>query len=109
LEDTQILSDYQPPIWHHRVSWCLPAHWRAWEYHHVDNIAVTTIAAPVPPVSVTNSPATSIQTTSATLGGSIAGGNIAGVTIFYGRQMRDECGHVGEQHLFGATKRGVQQ
>lgn len=58
----------------------------AWEYHHVDNIAVTTIAAPVQPVGVTNSPATAIGTASATLGGSIlsTGGNLAGVTIFYG-------------------------
>jgi uncharacterized repeat protein (TIGR03806 family) len=58
----------------------------AWEYHHVDNIAVTTIAAPVQPVNVTNSPATGIQTTSATLGGGVVatGGNLGTVTLFYG-------------------------
>lgn len=58
----------------------------SWEYHHVDNIAVTTIAVPVAPVGVTNSPATGIQTTAATLGGRIlaTGVNLGGVTIFYG-------------------------
>jgi uncharacterized repeat protein (TIGR03806 family) len=58
----------------------------AWENHHVDNIAVTTIAAPVLRAAVSNSPATAVQTTSATLGGSIlaTGGSLAGVTIFYG-------------------------
>jgi uncharacterized repeat protein (TIGR03806 family) len=58
----------------------------SYEYHHVDNIAITTIAVPVVPVAVTNSPATGIQTTSATLGGKILGNgaNLAGVTIFYG-------------------------
>src|SRR5207302_10362157 len=43
----------------------------AWEYHHVDNIAITTIAAPVQAVGVTNLPATAIQTTSATLNGQV--------------------------------------
>ena len=58
----------------------------AWEYHHVDNITITTIAVPVLPVAVTNLPASSIQTTAATLGGGIAGNgaNVAGVTLFYG-------------------------
>lgn len=58
----------------------------AWEYHHVDNIAITTIAVPVLAVAVTNSPATAVQTTSATVGGSVLanGVNLAGVTVFYG-------------------------
>src|SRR5262249_55837645 len=38
----------------------------AWEFHHVDNIAVTTIAAPVQPVGGTNSPPTPIHPTSPT-------------------------------------------
>src|SRR5581483_4482950 len=58
----------------------------AWEYHHVDNITVSTIAVPVAPVAVTNSPAKGVGTTSATLGGTILGngGTLAGVTVFYG-------------------------
>jgi hypothetical protein len=58
----------------------------AWEYQHVDNIAISTIAVPVQPVAVTNSPTAGIQTTSATLGGGVVGnsGDLAGVTIFYG-------------------------
>ena len=56
------------------------------EYHHVDNIVVSTITAPVAAVSVTNGPATAIQTTAATLNGKIlgTGADLAGVTIFYG-------------------------
>jgi hypothetical protein len=58
----------------------------AWEFQHVDNIAISTVAVPVAAVAVSNSPASSIQTTSALLGGQLvnAGGNLAGVTIFYG-------------------------
>ncbi|HVV70800.1 MAG TPA: PA14 domain-containing protein, partial [Verrucomicrobiae bacterium] len=58
----------------------------SWEYHHVDNIAITTIAAPVPPVTVANVPAADIQTASATLGGKITSGagSLAGVTLYYG-------------------------
>jgi uncharacterized repeat protein (TIGR03806 family) len=87
-KNTLILANYQ-------LSSYLPSPGRlvftgrtggSWEYHHVDNIAVTTIAAPVPPVAVTNSPATGIQTTSATLGGSVisSNGSLGSVTIFYG-------------------------
>ncbi len=58
----------------------------AWEFHDVDNIAISTIAVPVQPVGLTNAPATGIQTTAATLGGSVVanGLNLAGVTLFYG-------------------------
>ena len=86
-KNTLILSNYQTSY--------LPSPGRlvfagrtggAWEYHHVDNIAISTVAAPVLPVAVTNSPASDIQTTSATLGGKVSGksGDLAGVTFFYG-------------------------
>jgi uncharacterized repeat protein (TIGR03806 family) len=58
----------------------------AWEYHHVDNIAITTVPLPLQAVGVTNFPATAIQTRAATLNGQVlaTNGNLGGVTIYYG-------------------------
>src|SRR5579883_2218359 len=86
-KDTLILSNYQTSY--------VPSPGRlvfagrtggSWEFHQVDNIAITTIAVPVKPVAVTNAPASGIQTTSATLGGGIVANevNLAGATLFYG-------------------------
>ena len=84
---TQILSNYQTAYQPSPARLVFAGRTGgSWEYHHVDNIAVTTVAVPVTAVSVTNSAASSIQTTSAALGGQLqsGSGNLAGVTIFYG-------------------------
>jgi hypothetical protein len=57
----------------------------AWENHHVE-ISPLHHSGARAARGVSNSPATAVQTTSATLGGSILPlvGSLAGVTIFYG-------------------------